>query len=441
MTPIVLVTGFLSPSHPGMLRAYWGEAASLSEEGSPIIIPQVSSMGSAHDRSCEIFAQLLGLRVDFGEKHSTCFKHNRYGKDYSNQAQHSQWSKESPVHLIGHSFGGNTVRYFVYLVSIDFWKIGTCTKWIKSVTTLSSPIKGTLLTYALGAEDKIAQRWIESANVKEEEKDSHVKYLSPGFFLGMFAHFSTVFSNSFTKKLYDAGLDHFNLKEDGVSGFLHALKGGENGGGTPPVCRRDNAAFDLSMEQAHVHYNLYKKHVNHVESNLREFHFIATRNKNYSLKDSKNIFQEHQKLNPSSSRMYSSVIVLRDIATSWLTSKINKHAVDENFDKVPFFTSLGLEKRLLNSDGLCSGFSQHCHDSIQLDLESIDSVSISSELAAEEHECDMDLMAKSRKMVDAGIHRIELEDKNHFSIVPFPDNFVQQKKFFINLFNMLRTLD
>eukprot|EP00924_Labyrinthula_sp_SR-Ha-C_P014774 maker-scaffold_43-snap-gene-1.28-mRNA-1 protein AED:0.00 eAED:0.00 QI:48/1/1/1/1/1/2/49/442 len=442
MVPIVLVTGFLSPSNYSILQTYWGEAAKLSEKDSPIIIAQVASIGSAHDRSCELFAQLLGQKVDFGKDHSDYFKHNQYGRDYTNEAQHPNWSEEKPVHLVGHSFGRNTIRYFVYLVSIDYWKFGTSTKWIKSVTTLSSPIKGTLLTYALGGEHKIGEQWVDNSYlVNEEQKEYFFEYLSPSFLLYALVHFESIFSNPVTKKVYDAGLDHFNLRQEGISGLFYALRDGNSGGGTPPVWRRDNAAFDLSMEQALLHQKLYKKHVDHVKSNLREYHFIATRHQDYSLKDSRKIFRNHQKSNPGSSTFYSSVIVFRDIATSWLSSKIQKHVMDNNFENMSFFTKLGLRKRLINSDGLCSSFSQYCDNSIQLDLKDIDKTYFSSEVATEKCSYDLNSSFKSRMNVAAGIHRIELKNKNHFGIVPFPDNFVQQKKFFTNLFNVLRTLD
>ena len=43
-------------------------------------------MSSNFDRACEAFAQLYGLRTDYGELHSMQCGHARFGKDYTEAA-------------------------------------------------------------------------------------------------------------------------------------------------------------------------------------------------------------------------------------------------------------------------------------------------------------------------------------------------------------------
>ena len=41
-----------------------------------------SSVGSIHDRVCEVFYELVGGRVDYGEEHSRFHGHDRYGRHF-----------------------------------------------------------------------------------------------------------------------------------------------------------------------------------------------------------------------------------------------------------------------------------------------------------------------------------------------------------------------
>lgn len=111
------------------------------------------------DRACEIYAQLTGTVVDYGEAHSKEHHHERYGRDYSENPLMTDWSSENKINLIGHSFGGESVRMFVELMANGSEKErntttdGTLSElfkggkndWIYSATTLSSPNNGTSL--------------------------------------------------------------------------------------------------------------------------------------------------------------------------------------------------------------------------------------------------------------------------------------------------------
>lgn len=42
----------------------------------------VGPVSSAWDNACELYAQLMGTRVDYGEAHSKAHGHERYGRTY-----------------------------------------------------------------------------------------------------------------------------------------------------------------------------------------------------------------------------------------------------------------------------------------------------------------------------------------------------------------------
>lgn len=64
------------------------------------------------DRACEIYAQLTGTVVDYGIAHSKEHGHARYGVDYSKNPliPNFEWNATNKINLIGHSFGGPTIR-------------------------------------------------------------------------------------------------------------------------------------------------------------------------------------------------------------------------------------------------------------------------------------------------------------------------------------------
>lgn len=115
--PIVLCPGFLGPAKDeegGAWRAgsrmydYWGEATQLGTAASPVLCVWPGGLSSLHDRACEIFYQLQGGCVDYGVEHSAKFGHARFGRTY--RGLHPAWSAASPIHVVGHSLGGTTVR-------------------------------------------------------------------------------------------------------------------------------------------------------------------------------------------------------------------------------------------------------------------------------------------------------------------------------------------
>ena len=61
-----------------------------------------------HDRACELYYSIKGGTVDYGAYHAFRYGHSRYGKHHP-VGLYPSWSKENPIHFVGHSQGGTTV--------------------------------------------------------------------------------------------------------------------------------------------------------------------------------------------------------------------------------------------------------------------------------------------------------------------------------------------
>ena len=164
--------GWGENSEMGKTANYWGATTgSLAEylrgKGYDVRVPTVGPYSSTWDRACELYAQLTGTRVDYGEAHSKAHNHERYGTEYTEPLV-PEWSKRSKINLIGHSFGGETVRMLASLMAngdeaemkatgeetSELFKGGKA-DWIFSVTTLASPHNGSQLTEVAGGVGKL----------------------------------------------------------------------------------------------------------------------------------------------------------------------------------------------------------------------------------------------------------------------------------------------
>lgn len=154
---------------------YWGATTGdlmsyLQSEGYECYSASVGPLSSAWDRACELYAQLIGSTVDYGEAHSKEHNHDRYGRTYY-QALIPDWGsldnngKIQQIHLIGHSFGGTTVRMLIQLLtegspeeiaatpsdSISGLFTGGKGNWVKSATTVCTPHNSSTIYYPLKA--------------------------------------------------------------------------------------------------------------------------------------------------------------------------------------------------------------------------------------------------------------------------------------------------
>lgn len=156
------LSGWGSYDKQNKFMKYWGMMTGdlleyLNEEGFDCYAASVNPQGSAWDRACELYAQLTGSVVDYGEEHSKRCNHERFGKDFTDNALIDSWSAEDKINLLGHSFGGATVRMLASLMangsqaemdttpsdSISPLFTGGKADWIYSITALAAPHNGT----------------------------------------------------------------------------------------------------------------------------------------------------------------------------------------------------------------------------------------------------------------------------------------------------------
>ena len=141
---------------------YWGMGTGslmkyLEKQGFDVHDASVAPQGSAWDRACELYAQLTGSITDYGLEHSTRCGHDRFGKDFRKNPLIKKWDSQNKINLLGHSFGGVTVRLLTHLMAngaeaeiaitpaeeLSPLFAGGHSDWIYSVTSLASPHNGT----------------------------------------------------------------------------------------------------------------------------------------------------------------------------------------------------------------------------------------------------------------------------------------------------------
>ncbi|MBR2594988.1 MAG: hypothetical protein IKE06_01540 [Solobacterium sp.] len=141
---------------------YWGMRGGdlmtyLCDQEFACYAASVAPSGSAWDRACELYAQLAGTRTDYGKAHSLLMHHDRYGKDFTGRPLLAEWKEETRLVLLGHSFGGATVRLFSALMADGSAEeravteaadlsprfAGGMASRIHTIVTLAAPMNGT----------------------------------------------------------------------------------------------------------------------------------------------------------------------------------------------------------------------------------------------------------------------------------------------------------
>ena len=159
--PIVLVHGFAGWGPDELVGyKYWGGFGDIEEylenNGYKVFTVSVGPVSSNWDRAVEIYYQLKGGQVDYGKNHSYKYGIIQKPEGKSYEALYPEWDEEHPVHLIGHSMGGQTIRMLEYLLANSFYADTLETNyeesellgknlngWVKSITSISTPHNGT----------------------------------------------------------------------------------------------------------------------------------------------------------------------------------------------------------------------------------------------------------------------------------------------------------
>ena len=209
--PVVFVHGLMGWGQRDKINRimpYWGMTTGsltdyLSSQGYETYAASVGPISSAWDRACELYAQLVGARTDYGVKHSQDFGHDRYGIDYE-QPLFDGWGTERAVNLVGHSFGGATTRLFLEIltngcpeevaaaraagVEPSPFFLGGKGSWVHSLTAIAAPHNGTTFIETCGDFTMVAAELATS--------------ISKALGLSVF------------KGVYDFQLDQFGIRRD-----------------------------------------------------------------------------------------------------------------------------------------------------------------------------------------------------------------------------------
>ena len=242
--PVVFVHGLMGWGQRDKINRimpYWGMTTGsltdyLSSQGYETYAASVGPISSAWDRACELYAQLVGARTDYGVKHSQDFGHDRYGIDYE-QPLFDGWGTERAVNLVGHSFGGATTRLFLDIlangrpeevaaakaagVEPSPFFLGGKGSWVHSLTAIAAPHNGTTFIETCGDFTMVAAELATS--------------ISKALGLSVF------------KGVYDFQLDQFGIRKDDGETFSQAL---ERVLHSDFLSHNDNVFRDLTIDRA-----------------------------------------------------------------------------------------------------------------------------------------------------------------------------------------------
>ncbi|KAJ3194279.1 hypothetical protein HK101_003087 [Irineochytrium annulatum] len=235
--PIVMVHGLL-------VLKYWGGITSdlvgmLRGSGYTVYLPHMGPVSSNWERACELYAQIVGARVDYGVARAAKFGHSRFGEDFTGKALYPQFAVDpaAKIHLIGHSMGGPTGRMFISLMSHGFQEevdaaaaAGTAVSPLFWTNKTSSQVEGFIsISGVLGG----------------STFDDYLRHnnLLTTFVIGLVELFVGV--DKLVPGLYDFQLGHWGLDQrpgENLVDYIHRIFS------SPWASKPSNALFDLGVQ-------------------------------------------------------------------------------------------------------------------------------------------------------------------------------------------------
>jgi triacylglycerol lipase len=196
------------------------------------LFPSVGPISSDHDRACELFYQLKGGDVCYGDEHAREHGHQAFLPNWSKgrRPMYPEWDADHPVHFIGQAQGASTVRQLQHLLAQGDFFMNRATgqpyrtdpKWVRSLTTISGILNGTPAAYVLGCspEDGTIRTYSTAAYLARTALDLATQ--------------PSKLWRIFNRHLYSFELDQWTDRQLFASGT-------------------DNAAYDLSIHGAQAH--------------------------------------------------------------------------------------------------------------------------------------------------------------------------------------------
>ena len=225
--PVVFVHGLMGWGQRDKINRimpYWGMTTGsltdyLSSQGYETYAASVGPISSAWDRACELYAQLVGARTDYGVKHSQDFGHDRYGIDYE-QPLFDGWGTERAVNLANGRPEEVAAAKAAGVEPSPFF-LGGKGSWVHSLTAIAAPHNGTTFIETCGDFTMVAAELATS--------------ISKALGLSVF------------KGVYDFQLDQFGIRKDDGETFSQAL---ERVLHSDFLSHNDNAFLDLTIDRA-----------------------------------------------------------------------------------------------------------------------------------------------------------------------------------------------
>jgi len=159
--PIIFVHGIYGWTKDEIQsQSYWGGSTDiigdLNSYGYTAMDVSIGTFSSNWDRACELYYYIKGGTVDYGAAHAAKYGHERFGETFP--GIYPEWDEVSKIHLVGHNFGGQTIRLLVELLKNgskeeqDYSKSNGSLEisplfqggkdWVLSITTLGTPLNG-----------------------------------------------------------------------------------------------------------------------------------------------------------------------------------------------------------------------------------------------------------------------------------------------------------